>query len=354
MPTTWVDFKTVRSTVSFQAVLEHYGVELKSKGDQLQGFCPLPGHSGQRKSPSFSVNVQRNIFQCFGCGAKGNVIDFTALMEGFDPTDAKAIRQAALLLQERHLEPAPTPLRTNAARGGGKSHGSEPPTADPDTQSGSSAAQQTKPVVINAPLDFTLKNLDPDHPYLKGRGLTPETIVTFGLGYCSKGLMKGRIAIPLHDIEGNLIGYAGRIVDDQAIGPNTPKYLLPGSRDRDGTAHQFSKGLFLFNAFRLEKPVTELVVAEGFFGAMWLHQCGYNAVAIMGSSVSETQTAQIIDLVEPNGRVWIMPDGDAAGRRWGDDLVRALAPNRWVRIVSLPEGSDPEAYSADALSSILL
>ena len=78
------------------------------------------------------------------------------------------------------------------------------------------------PTVVNAPLDFALKNLDPDHPYLSGRGFTPETIARFGLGYCSRGLMKDRIAIQLHNGEGKLIGYSGRVVDDAAITEENP------------------------------------------------------------------------------------------------------------------------------------
>ncbi len=349
MPTKWVDFREVREKVPFQAVLDHYGVQLKPKGDQMHGFRPLPAHQGKRRSPSFSVNLERNIFQCFGCGAKGNVIDFTALMESLSPTDPSDIRKAALLLQDRYMDPdiePPSPPRTSRT---GKSKATSTPAPKATTESADPESQEGKRVIVNAPLDFTLRNLDPDHPYLKGRGLTPETIATFGLGYCNKGLMKGRIAIPLHDTDGTLIGYAGRLVDDQAIGPDTPKYLLPGTREREGTAYQFSKGLFLFNAFRLEKPVSDLVVVEGFFGAMWLHQHGFSVVAIMGSSVSETQTTLIVDLVEPAGRVWIMPDGDEAGRRLAMDLLTGVSSHRWVRWFTLREGTDPEAIPEDTL-----
>ena len=61
------------------------------------------------------------------------------------------------------------------------------------------AAPSNIPTIVNAPLDFSLKNLDPDHPYLSGRGFTKETIEKFELGFCSRGLMKDRVAIPLRD-----------------------------------------------------------------------------------------------------------------------------------------------------------
>jgi DNA primase len=50
------------------------------------------------------------------------------------------------------------------------------------------------PVIVNSPLDFELKHLDPVHPYLPGRGFTPETIAHFGLGFCSKGSLNDRIS----------------------------------------------------------------------------------------------------------------------------------------------------------------
>ena len=76
-------------------------------------------------------------------------------------------------------------------------------------------------------LNFELQGLDPSHAYLKERGFTTETIAYFGLGYCSRGLMQGRIAIPLHDEHGLLVGYAGRLVDDREIDEDNPKYRFP-------------------------------------------------------------------------------------------------------------------------------
>ncbi len=57
-------------------------------------------------------------------------------------------------------------------------------------------------VTVNPPLTFELKNLDSKHPYLNGRGLDQKTIAIFGLGYCNRGLMQGRIVIPLHNEQG--------------------------------------------------------------------------------------------------------------------------------------------------------
>src|SRR4051812_32662076 len=98
---TWVNYKDLRNNLSFELLLRHYGVEIKRKGIQHHGFCPLPGHGGKRNSPSFSANMEKGIFQCFGCGAKGNLLEFAVLMERADPKDGAAFRRVALSLQER-------------------------------------------------------------------------------------------------------------------------------------------------------------------------------------------------------------------------------------------------------------
>jgi DNA primase len=144
-----------------------YNIKLKVKGDQAHGFCPLPDHKGRKRSPSFSVNLPKGIWQCFGCSAKGNVIDFVARMEGLNPFKGKDVRQAAEILQEK------LGLPSQASKG----NDSVPPPADADHSS-----RTNLPVVVNQPLDFELQNLDPDHSYLLSRGFTPETIREFGLG----------------------------------------------------------------------------------------------------------------------------------------------------------------------------
>src|SRR3954462_14438718 len=97
----WINFRELRANLKFEQVLRHYGVEVKRKNDQHQGFCPLPNHNGKKNSPSFSANLDRGIFQCFGCGAKGNVLDFAVLMQNLNPKDGSSLHKVALELQER-------------------------------------------------------------------------------------------------------------------------------------------------------------------------------------------------------------------------------------------------------------
>jgi hypothetical protein len=118
--------------------------------------------------------------------------------------------------------------------------------------------------IVNEPLDFELKGLDAKHPYLLGRGFTVETIGYFGLGYCSRGFPKGRVAIPLHDHDARLVGYAGRVIDDALVSEENPRYKFPGKRKVKGILHEFRKTLFVYNGFRIKAPVDDLAVVEGF------------------------------------------------------------------------------------------
>ena len=206
--------------------------------------------------------------------------------------------------------------------------------------------------VVNAPLDFELKGLDAEHPYLKGRGFTPETIGHFGLGFCSRGMLKDRIAIPLHDADGNLVGYAGRVADDSQITEDNPRYRFPGERKREGKVFEFRKALFLYNGFRIKPTVDELIVVEGFTSVWWLHQNGLpQVVATMGADCSAKQAEIITTLVKPAGRVWLLSDGDASGERHAQSLLAQVAPHRFVRWVKLGAGKQPTDLSAEQLKS---
>lgn len=343
MTTTWLNFKELRERLDFAAVLQHYGVELKvRRGNQHQGFCPLPTHQGRRRSPSFSANLQRRIFRCFGCGASGDLYQYVARMEGLNPESGADIRKVALLLADRYGLAGENPSSSRPKPNG---------TAKPAQKKAEQVAPC--PAIVNAPLNFTLSDLDSDHPYLKERGFTIETMSRFGLGYCSRGLMQGRIVIPLHDAESKLIGYAGRLVDDSRVNEESPKYLFPGTRERQGKRYEFHKSHFLYNGFAVGK-VRDLIVVEGFASVWWLTQHGHpTTVALMGWSCSVEQAKLIEEAVESDGRVWVLPDADEAGERCASDVLRLVSPRRSLRWVQLAKGEQPTDCTGEELAGLL-
>ena len=343
----WVNYQRLREELDFRQVLEAYGVKALYKGDQATAFCPLAGHE-DKKSRSFSANLTKGIFQCFGCHTKGNVVEFAVRMEGFDPQEAEQFREGALKVQERFLG---KPEGTKTAK---KRRGLEEDKPEVRAASSDSAQEENVERVINAPLDFELKSIDASHAYLVERGLTSETIATFGVGYCNRGMMKGRVVIPLHDKKGELIGYAGRLVDDEVIDGEHPKYLMPGKREVKGIVHEFSKSEFLFNGHRIDELVPNLIVVEGFFQTMWLHQCGFPyVVAVMGSSLSEKQAALITRYTTHDAGVFILADGDSGGEKLAESAIQRIAADRLVRWVQLPAGNDPDTMTEEELGGML-
>jgi DNA primase len=344
MATKWIDFKELRGRLDPLAVLAAYEVNVKVKGEQAQGYCPLPthkGHDGRPKSPSFSVNLKRGIFNCFSCGASGNLIDLVCFLQGMNPANPPDIRQTAELLDERFPAPnckqvAPRPSPQN-----------RPSSRKPENDG-------ERKTVVNAPLDFALKNIDPDHRYLHDRGFTPQTIQHFGLGFCSKGLMKDRIVIPLHDTAAKLIGYAGRVVDDELIGPENPRYRFPGGREQNGVYQNFQKSRFLYRDFEIRKPLDELIVVESFTACWWLWQHDFrNIVAVMGSDCSEDQGDLIVRLTTHAGIVKILTDGDDAGEQCAGSIFKEVAAHRLVKWVKLSQRQQPTDYHGRNLTELL-
>jgi DNA primase len=340
---TWIDFKALRAKLDFEEVLKFFKVEVKRKKGQHMGFCPLPKHNGNRNSPSFSANLEKGIFQCFGCGAKGNILEFSALMSDVDPQDGSALRKVASILQDRFCpENRGKPQEAKSKSG-------------PKVKSAEVApAKAQLPVIVNEPLNFELQGLDAKHPYLAERGLTAETIRHFGLGFCSRGYFKDRVVMPLRSEEGHLIGYGGRITDDKMIGEKCPKYLFPGSRERDGKNLEFRKSEFLYNGHTLKETVGDLIVVEGFMSVFWLFQCGIlPVVALMGWACSEQQANLIVSHVKGAGVVWILSDGDAAGERCATNIFQLVATQRAVRWLKLREGKQPTDISNEELRRML-
>ncbi len=334
MPT-WIDFKELRSKLTIEALLRYYQIEIRRKGEQHHGFCPLPSHKNKGSTPTFSANLERNIFRCFGCGAKGSTLDFAILMEGANPDDGRAVRKVALKLRRELVRDI---MPVNSKR-------FVPKPAQPG------ARGDNLPVLVNAPLDFELKELESDHLWLLETGLSATTMFRFGIGYCSRGMLKGRVAIPLHDASGQLVGYAGQSVDSTSSEAD-PEYVFPADRERNGKVYEFRKSALLYNSHRIEGPQDDLVVVSWFSSVWWLHEhANPQAVALMGSECSDQQIERIISLVKPSGRLWLMPDGGKDGDSLARLLLLKASPYRFVRWVRLADGQKVSDLSAEEITS---
>ena len=336
----FIDFKAVKAALTMEQVLEHYGLldRFKRSGDSLSGPCPI--HKGDNPT-QFRVSVSKNIWNCFSeCKHGGNTLDFIARMENV------SIHAAALKAIE-WFGLDPEAMRPKGAEDA--EHQSKPPesdTASPPKPAAKKRAPIAETTAPNAPLKFRLDKLERDHPYLAERGLTLETVVDFGVGFCKKGMMAERIAIPIHNPEGNVVAYAGRWLGEPP--GDVPKYKLPQG---------FRKSLELFNIDRAIKEPGDLplVIVEGFFGCMKLHQHGCRkAVALMGSSMSAAQEDLIRKHTDRKSQVIVMLDEDEAGRAGREDIAVRLAKFVFVKIHAFDqEGRQPDQLSAEEIQKLL-
>jgi DNA primase len=306
----FIDFKALKQRVQIIDVLEYYGLTgtLRVSGNTLVGPCPICGGEGDR----FRVSTEKNVWNCFGKDCKGgNSLDFVANKESVPLREAagKIVEWLALDLT---AEPLP-----------GSTSQEKPRKEDASTEA------VPEGLTVNKVLSFTLQHLDSSHPYLTERGLTTETVETFGLGYCDRGIMKGRVVIPLHNHDGELVAYMGRWPGDPPEGE--PRYKLPKG---------FQKSLELFNTHRPQEHADNpLIIVEGAFSAMKIHQAGFpRVVALLGSNLSEFQEGSLLEMVGDDDRILLSLDGDEAGERAKQEILPRLARKAYVATVSYPEG----------------
>ncbi len=335
----FIDFREVRSLITMEQVLEHYGVlhTFKRNGTRLSGPCPI--HGGSNPS-QFRVDTEKNLWNCFSeCKHGGNVLDFITKKEDVSIHEAaiKACEWFNIPLDEvkSDRQSAPeTEERSSPALSA--KHKSAPAPA--------SKLEDNKP---NPPLKFKLEKLDRAHPYFAERGISHETVIDFGLGYFTgdKGLMVGRIVIPIYNIKGEVVAYCGRWPGEPPEG--TPKYKLPTG---------FRKGQEIFNLDRAIKEISEspLLLVEGFFDAIKLHQYGYRKVAaLMGSTMTGAQEELIHENTSPNSHVIIMFDEDEAGQAGREDIATRLSKFCFVKIhVFNRSGMQPEHLTADEVKDL--
>ena len=341
MAVQWVEYAKIKQAVSLADVLGHYGfsTEVNAKGE-IKLRCPF--HRPD-KTPSFSANPEKGGFQCFGCGVTGNVIELVRLFEGIDSGDHDAdTREAACraadifgLTFERPNEKKSRRLkqgkqaatrRTNEAKQDASEKGASP-GASVDGIGGVEAAAPVEPPLVNVPLTWAYEHLDRNHPYLAERGLSKETITHFGVGYQpGKGMMHGRVVIPIYNEAGELVAYVGRWPGEPPEGE--PKYKFPP---------KFAKAQVLYNLHRARAHATEcLIVVEGFFTVFELYQKGRkNVVALMGCSLSEAQEQLLVETVGSRGRILLALDADDAGRKGMHDAADRLVSQVFVRTVEL-------------------
>ncbi|MGC5328538.1 DNA primase [Brevibacillus sp. SYSU BS000544] len=335
----------VRTSVDLVDVIGEY-VQLKKSGRSLVGLCPF--HS--EKTPSFHVNPERQFYHCFSCKAGGDVFSFYMQIEQL--TFPEALQRIA--------ERSGIEMPSSAKKDDGLKNASKVQMYEAHRL----VAKLYHHVLTSTPYGNEALR------YLKGRGITDQTIQEFQIGFApdswdfttqflqkrgfqlpmmvEAGLIsvneqkerfydryRGRVMFPIHDSQGEVVGFGGR-----ALGNGQPKYL------NSPETPLFQKGKLVYNIHRarsIAKKRNQIILYEGYLDVISAWQAGFgNGVATLGTSMTEHQARIISRNAE---QLILCYDGDTAGQEATDKAIEILQQQgSTVRVAPLPQGIDPDDY----------
>lgn len=317
-------------------------VTLKKTGKNYLGRCPFHNE----KTPSFTVSSEKQIYKCFGCGEAGNVISFVM------KTRNMAFPEAVKLLGEKVgivVDDADSPGKSSATN---------------------EKFKRMYDINIQAARYFytNLKRFKAPYEYLKGRGITDETIKKFGIGFSldnwqgirsylkqrgfseeeilelglttknEKGNIydrfRNRIIFPVFNVSGRVIGFGGRVLDD-----SKPKYL------NSPETPIFHKGTNLYglNLAIKNNPARTVIMVEGYMDVISLSQQGVtNVVATLGTALTEGQCKLLKRYIDT---VIVSFDSDVAGQNATIRGLEILQKSGFdLKILQIPSGKDPDEF----------
>ncbi|MBR2713264.1 MAG: DNA primase [Kiritimatiellae bacterium] len=337
----------IKARIDLADLIASYGIQIKTAGASKKACCPFH----HEKTPSFNINESKGFYHCFGCGESGDVIKFVQKMDGLTFVEAvkKLAEQCGVKIEEKE-DPA-----------GGKRKRLLALMAE--------LAQFYHRCLLKT------KEAESAREYLKGRDLGSDVQESFLIGYAPNGIstiMKwaekynftaeelsdagvikpprgpgdrgyhrfgGRLMFSIRDKRGRVVAFSGRQL---VASKNSGKYV----NSPETPIFKKSNVLFGFDkaAGNIAKSAhREAIVCEGQIDTIRLHISGFPvAVASQGTAFTEEHVKMLKKVAD---QVALVFDDDAAGRKAAIRTAGLfLAAEMPVRVVSLPEGDDPDSY----------
>ena len=337
----------IKQRIDLADLIASYGIPVKTAGASKKACCPFH----HEKTPSFNINESKGFYHCFGCGESGDAIKFVQKMDGLTFVEAvkKLAEQCGVKIEEKE---------------------------DP------SAGKRKRLLALMAELAqfyhrclLKTKEAEPARAYLKSRDLGEDVQESFLIGYAPNGMSTmrtwaekykftdaemeeagvikpprgpgdagyhrfgGRLMFSIKDKQGRVVAFSGRqLVASKNSGKyvNSPETLI------------FKKSNVLFGFDKAagniaKSPHHEAIVCEGQIDTIRLHISGFPvAVASQGTAFTEEHVKMLKKVAD---QVTLVFDDDAAGHK---ATIRTaglfLAAEMPVRVVSLPEGDDPDSF----------
>ena len=338
----------------YEVISEH--VVLKKRGKNYVGLCPFHNE----KTPSFSVNPDKQLFYCFGCGAGGNAIKFLMELkkEPFHQVVLELAKQYKIPIKELESENTKT------------------------LQEKISLQDQLYEILATSANYYEHLLHEPSGTQaldylINKRRLKLETISKFNIGYSPEGwetlysylveykkystdlleqtgmikrrnkgngyydTFRGRIMIPIKDVQGRIVAFGGRSLNNQE-----PKYL-----NSPETA-LFSKSKILFaldQSYKNIRNLDQAIVVEGYFDVISLHEAGINnTVASLGTTFSKAQLRKLLRYTDSKQIVFNF-DADNAGIKATQRMITEIESLVYsgqvqLKILNLPNGKDADEF----------
>jgi DNA primase len=341
-----MDFKEqLKSSLDIVKVVGEY-VRLKRMGatGRYIGLCPFH----QEKTPSFNVNQSRQFYKCFGCGVAGDAFKFVMEIDGL--TFPEAIK----LLAERNGVPMPT----------------RADYSDPQSKLRSALFEIHRIAAEHFQANLRGPQGADARAYLDKRGLSPELIETFGLGFSERtgqslarrlaqeqfpteqidasallskrddgsryDFFRGRLMFPIHDESGKVVAFGGRAMRDD----DGPKYF------NSGETPIYRKTSVLYNLHRARDGMRRsgrAILVEGYMDVIGVYAAGVReVVASCGTALT---TPQVRTMHRHADTVVVNFDPDNAGANAAEKAIQLLLDEGLhVRVVALEGGLDPDEY----------
>jgi DNA primase len=322
-------------------------VPLRREGRAYKGLCPW--HDDSR--PSLHINPERQTFRCFVCNIGGDIFTF------IEKRESVSFREALVMLAERAgvaLERGPSPGENDERRR--------------LFQAAAWAERQFHDCLLKS------AEAEPARRYLDARGITPESIERFQLGFAPNewdwllkraraasiapailekiGLVKprqqggghydffrGRVLFSIRDLQDRPVAVGGRILPELSD-PKASKYI------NTTETPLFSKSRLLYGLNVAKDAITRsrtAMVMEGYTDCLIAQQCGlHNAVAVLGTALGEQHIGILRRFAD---QVVLVLDGDEAGRRRADEILELFVSAQMdLRILTLPDDLDPADF----------
>ena len=340
----------IRESADIRQIIQEY-VPLKKRGRNWVGLCPFHPDS----DPSFSVNEDKQIFYCFGCGEGGNVFKFLMKIQGLSFVEA-----ARHLAQRLSIEIPERPVS--------KLRKKQLQEKDALVEINEIASEFYSGLLSGSRTGLDAK------AYLEKRGLSEKTIKTFSIGWAEDswdslithlkeknmslelaekaGLIikrnnapgwydrfRGRIIFPIHDHTGRIVAFGGRIIQG-GNARELPKYI------NSPESPVYHKGRILYGLFQNKSAIRKAgngIIVEGYMDVVSLWQFGiHEAVGTLGTALTENHARRLKGITKD----WVLLfDADEAGLKAASRALPICYKfNLRPRVLCLPPGEDPDSF----------